>query len=106
MAHLELVALVVREYEPAIDFSVRVQRTVVGEQFAGRVGFFLRVDDCDASFARLVAGGVSIVSPSLLYSDPQPQRSRRHPLPRRAQLRARLRRGLVVDVRLHPHECA
>ena len=91
MAHLELVALVVREYQPAIDFFVNVlqfelvedvpsltndgrpkrwvvvrpagavtgillaradgdrQQSIVGEQFAGRVGFFLRVDDFDAT---------------------------------------------------------
>lgn len=105
MMHLGLVALVVREYAPAIDFFVRVlgfelvedvpsltndgrpkrwvvvrppgaatgillaradgarQEAVVGQQFAGRVGFFLRVDDFDAAFARLVAADVAFVSP-------------------------------------------
>jgi catechol 2,3-dioxygenase-like lactoylglutathione lyase family enzyme len=105
MPHLELVALVVREYEPAIDFFVRVlgfelvedvpalttdgrpkrwvvvrpagaatgillaradgdrQEALVGQQFAGRVGFFLRVEDFGASFARLVAAGVEFVRP-------------------------------------------
>ncbi len=105
MSHLELVALVVREYEPAIDFFVRVlgfdlvedepsltndgrpkrwvvvrppnaltgillaladgpaQRAVVGNQVAGRVGFFLRVDDFDAVFARIRAAKVEVVSP-------------------------------------------
>lgn len=105
MMHLGLVALVVREYAPAIDFFVGVlgfelvedvpsltndgrpkrwvvvrppgaatgillaradgtpQEAVVGQQFAGRVGFFLRVDDFDAAFARLVAADVKFVSP-------------------------------------------
>ena len=104
MSHLELVALIVREYEPAIDFFVNVlhfdlvedvpsltndgrpkrwvvvrpvggrtgillaradgegQASVVGEQFAGRVGFFLRVDDFDATHARMVAAGVRFVT--------------------------------------------
>lgn len=38
------------------------QDQVVGQQFAGRVGMFLRVDDFDATYARLVAAGVRIVS--------------------------------------------
>jgi len=104
MSHLELVALVVREYEPAIDFFVNVlrfelvedvpsltndgrpkrwvvvrpteggtgillaradgehQTSIVGEQFAGRVGFFLRVDDFEAAHARMVAAGVTFVT--------------------------------------------
>jgi catechol 2,3-dioxygenase-like lactoylglutathione lyase family enzyme len=104
MPQLELVALVVREYEPAIDFFVNVlqfelvedapsltndgrpkrwvvvrpagavtgillaradgehQASVVGEQFAGRVGFFLRVDDFDAAHARMVEAGVRFVT--------------------------------------------
>lgn len=104
MSHLELVALVVREYDPAIDFFVRVlgfeliedvpsftndgrpkrwvvvrpvgattgillaradgepQESVVGQQFAGRVGFFLRVEDFAASYARMVAAGVVFVT--------------------------------------------
>jgi catechol 2,3-dioxygenase-like lactoylglutathione lyase family enzyme len=103
--HLELVALIVREYDPAIDFFVRVlgfdliedspartndgrakrwvvvrppgattglllaradgdtQAQLVGQQFAGRVGFFLRVGDFSAAFARLTAVGVAFVSP-------------------------------------------
>jgi catechol 2,3-dioxygenase-like lactoylglutathione lyase family enzyme len=102
---LELVALVVREYDPAIDFFTRLlgfdlvedtpsltndgrakrwvvvrppgaatgillaradgeaQAQVVGKQFAGRVGFFLRVEDFAATYARLSAGGVRFVSP-------------------------------------------
>ncbi|HVF38389.1 MAG TPA: VOC family protein [Gemmatimonadaceae bacterium] len=105
MSQLELVALVVREYEPAIDFFVRVlgfelvedapsltndgrpkrwvvvrpvgavtgillaradserQELVIGAQFAGRVGFFLRVEDFDASFASMTAAGVDFVTP-------------------------------------------
>ena len=104
MSHLELFALVVTEYDPAIDFFVRVlgfeltedapavtndgrpkrwvvvrppgaatgillaradgerQLGVVGQQFAGRVGLFLRVDDFDATYARMVAAGVTFVS--------------------------------------------
>jgi catechol 2,3-dioxygenase-like lactoylglutathione lyase family enzyme len=103
MSHLELVAIVVREYDAAIDFFVRVlgfelvedspsltndgrpkrwvvvrppgattgillaradgerQEAAIGNQFAGRVGFFLRVDDFDAAYARMVAAGVTIV---------------------------------------------
>ena len=103
MSHLELVALIVREYQPAIDFFVRVlgfeliedvpsltndgrpkrwvvvrpvggatgillaradgdqQHGVVGRQFAGRVGFFLRVQDFGVMYARMVAAGVEFV---------------------------------------------
>ena len=39
------------------------QSARVGDQFAGRVGLFLRVDDFEATFARLVDHGVEIVSP-------------------------------------------
>jgi len=39
------------------------QAAAVGNQFAGRVGFFLRVDDFDASYDRMVAAGVTFVSP-------------------------------------------
>jgi catechol 2,3-dioxygenase-like lactoylglutathione lyase family enzyme len=105
MAQLELVALVVQEYDSAIEFFVRKlgfelvqdvaaltndgrpkrwvvvrpvggatgillaradgesQQAVVGAQFAGRVGFFLRVDDFDASFERMTASGVKFVTP-------------------------------------------
>jgi catechol 2,3-dioxygenase-like lactoylglutathione lyase family enzyme len=38
------------------------QAAVVGEQFAGRVGLFLRVDDFDATYARLLAAGVEFVT--------------------------------------------
>src|SRR5664279_3159445 len=99
MANLELVALVVRDYDQAIRFFVDVlqfelvedtpsltddgrptrwvvvrpvgartgillasadgeqQTKMIGEQFAGRVGFYLRVDDFDASYERMVAVG-------------------------------------------------
>ena len=99
--HLQLVAIVVDEYQPAIDFFVdtlgvelvedspsltndgrpkrwvvvrppgaetglllaradgETQSAVVGNQFAGRVGLFLRVDDFDATYARMLAGGVT-----------------------------------------------
>jgi len=104
MSHLELVALIVREYEPAIDFFVNVlqfelvedvpsltndgrpkrwvvvrpvggdtgillaradgkdQSAVIGNQLAGRVGFFLRVDDFKMMHARMVAAGVRFVT--------------------------------------------
>jgi catechol 2,3-dioxygenase-like lactoylglutathione lyase family enzyme len=106
MAHLELVALVVRDYDAAIRFFVDVlqfelvedtpsltndgrpkrwvvvrpdggqtalllaradggqQMGSVGRQFAGRVGMFLRVDDFDTAYQRMVAAGVQFVSPS------------------------------------------
>jgi catechol 2,3-dioxygenase-like lactoylglutathione lyase family enzyme len=105
MSHLELVALVVRDYAPAIDFFVNVlqfelvedvpsltndgrpkrwvvvrppggvtgillaradgehQADIVGKQVAVRVGFFLRVDDFDAAYERMVTAGVSFVTP-------------------------------------------
>jgi catechol 2,3-dioxygenase-like lactoylglutathione lyase family enzyme len=105
MSHLELVALVVRDYDAAIRFFVDVlqftlvedtpsltndgrpkrwvvirpdggqtgillaradgdeQTSVVGQQFAGRVGLFLRVDDFDATYQRMVAAGVRFISP-------------------------------------------
>ncbi len=37
------------------------QRATVGHQFAGRVGFFLRVDDFDAAHARMTQAGVEFV---------------------------------------------
>ena len=105
MSHLELVALVVRDYDAAIRFFVNVlqfelvedtpsltndgrpkrwvvirpnggqtgillaradgdqQTSIVGQQFAGRVGMFLRVDDFDTVYQRMVAAGVRFVSP-------------------------------------------
>lgn len=38
-----------------------VQQRVVGAQFAGRVGLFLRVDDFEASMTRMRARGVEFV---------------------------------------------
>ncbi len=38
------------------------QAAVVGRQLAGRVGFFLRVDDVDAAHARMVAAGVEFTN--------------------------------------------
>ncbi len=38
------------------------QRRAVGEQFAGRVGLFLRVDDFDAAYDRMRASGVEFVT--------------------------------------------
>ncbi|GAB4585764.1 VOC family protein [Nocardia sp. IFM 10818] len=102
--HLELVTIVVAEYEPAIDFFVGAlgfelaedspsvtndgrpkrwvvvrppgggtgillaradgerQVTVVGDQVAGRVGFFLRVEDFDGAYRRMASAGVEFVS--------------------------------------------
>lgn len=104
MSQLELVALIVREYDPAIAFFVNVlqfelvedvpsvtndgrtkrwvvvrpvgggcgillaradgeyQHSRAGDQFAGRVGFFLRVDDFEMTHARMNAAGVRFVS--------------------------------------------
>ena len=104
MAHLHLVALVVRDYDRAIEFFVHVldfdlvedvpsttndgrpkrwvvvrpkggetgmllaradgarQEAAVGQQFAGRVGLFLRVDDFDATYRRLADAGVTFVN--------------------------------------------
>ena len=38
------------------------QNAVVGNQFAGRVGFFLQVEDFEAAHARMVAAGVDFVT--------------------------------------------
>ncbi len=38
-----------------------VQSKVVGEQFGGRVGFFLRVDDFDAQYQRMVDADVEFM---------------------------------------------
>jgi len=40
-----------------------VQAAVVGKQQAGRVGFFLRVDDFDGCYERMLAAGVEFVRP-------------------------------------------
>jgi catechol 2,3-dioxygenase-like lactoylglutathione lyase family enzyme len=39
------------------------QRAAVGEQFAGRVGLFLRVEDFDAQYERMLSAGVEFVEP-------------------------------------------
>ena len=39
-----------------------IQAAAIGNQFAGRVGFFLRVDDFDAAHQRMTAAGVEFVS--------------------------------------------
>ncbi len=39
------------------------QHATVGDQFAGRVGLFLRVDDFDRVYARMQAANVEFVSP-------------------------------------------
>jgi catechol 2,3-dioxygenase-like lactoylglutathione lyase family enzyme len=104
MANIDLVAVIVDDYDPAIDFFVRVlgfeliedapsttndgrpkrwvvvrpagaatgillaradgdhQKAAVGHQFAGRVGLFLRVDDFDATCARMIDAGVAFVT--------------------------------------------
>jgi catechol 2,3-dioxygenase-like lactoylglutathione lyase family enzyme len=40
----------------------RRQRQAVGEQFAGRVGLFLRVDDFEAAYDRMYESGVEFVT--------------------------------------------
>jgi catechol 2,3-dioxygenase-like lactoylglutathione lyase family enzyme len=102
--HLDLIAIVVREYDPAIDFFTGAlgfelvedspaltndgrpkrwvvvrppgaatglllaradgedQTAVIGHQVAGRVGFFLRVEDFDAAHARMTSAGVRFVT--------------------------------------------
>jgi GNAT superfamily N-acetyltransferase/catechol 2,3-dioxygenase-like lactoylglutathione lyase family enzyme len=104
-ANLQLVTIVVDEYDPAVEFFVGVlgfdlvedvpsetndsrpkrwvvvrprggttgvllaradgdvQSAVVGEQTAGRVGFFLHVADFDATRRRLESAGVEFTSP-------------------------------------------
>lgn len=39
-----------------------VQSSAVGEQFAGRVGLFLRVDDFEATYRHMVSHGVDFVT--------------------------------------------
>jgi predicted enzyme related to lactoylglutathione lyase len=39
-----------------------LQAGIVGKQFAGRVGFFLRVDDFTATYERMLAAGVEFVA--------------------------------------------
>ena len=105
MPSLQLVALVVRDYDPAIRFFVDVlgfelvedtaaltndgrpkrwvvvrpvggqtglllaradgdeQARVAGQQFGGRVGLFLRVEDFELSYERMISAGVRFLSP-------------------------------------------
>jgi len=104
MDFLQLVAIVVDDYDPAIGFFVDVlgfelvedspaltndgrpkrwvvvrppgaetgillaradgdeQVAVAGRQVAGRVGFFLRVDDFDVAYERMVSAGVEFLT--------------------------------------------
>jgi catechol 2,3-dioxygenase-like lactoylglutathione lyase family enzyme len=39
------------------------QSAVVGNQVAGRVGFFIQVDDFDAAYERITAAGVEFIGP-------------------------------------------
>ena len=39
------------------------QHAVIGRQTAGRVGFFLRIDDFAAAYTRMQSAGVTFVSP-------------------------------------------
>lgn len=101
---VDLVTVVVDEYEPAIEFFVDAlgfelvedspaltndgrpkrwvvvrppgaetgivlaradgerQGAVVGDQVAGRVGFFLRVDDFELAYARMASAGVRFIT--------------------------------------------
>lgn len=104
--HISLVALVVDDYDPAIEFFVDVldfelvedspalttrdgrpkrwvvvrppgaetgillaradgdrQAAAIGNQAAGRVGFFLQVDDFATAYEKMVAAGVTFVTP-------------------------------------------
>jgi catechol 2,3-dioxygenase-like lactoylglutathione lyase family enzyme len=105
-SHLDLIALIVDDYDSAIAFFTDVlgfelvddkpaqttdgrpkrwvtvrpphaqtgillavadtppQQDAVGNQFAGRVGLFLRVDDFDATYQRLTDAGVTFVRPA------------------------------------------
>ena len=102
--HLSLTAVVVEDYDPAIEFFVGQlgfelaedspaltndgrpkrwvvvrppgaetglllaradgveQEAVVGRQLAGRVGFFLQVEDFEAAYARMESAGVQFAS--------------------------------------------
>lgn len=102
--HIELVTIIVAEYDPAVRFFVDVlgfelvedspsttndgrakrwivvrppsaatgillaradgdhQTAALGHQLAGRVGFFLRVDDFDAAYRRMIAASVEFVT--------------------------------------------
>lgn len=104
MAFLQLTAIIVDDYDEAIDFFTRAlgfelaedspsqtndgrpkrwvvvrppggqtgillaradgerQAAAIGEQYAGRVGLFLQVDDFDVSYARMRAAGVEFLA--------------------------------------------
>ena len=47
------------------------QEAAIGRQAAGRVGFFLRVDDAEEAYARMTAGGVDFLE--ALRSEPYGQ---------------------------------
>ncbi|MDB4954120.1 MAG: extradiol dioxygenase [Myxococcales bacterium] len=110
MSFLELITIVVDDYDTAIKFFVEVlgfdlvddspsltndgrrkrwvvvrppgaqtgillaradgdiQHAIVGKQVAGRVGFFLRVDDFASAYERMQAAGVVFVSPPRIES--------------------------------------
>jgi catechol 2,3-dioxygenase-like lactoylglutathione lyase family enzyme len=101
---VDLVAIIVEDYDPAITFFVRAvgfdlvedspsltndgrpkrwvvvrppggqtgillaradgerQAAVIGDQLAGRVGFFLRTDDFEAAYERMNSAGVEFVT--------------------------------------------
>lgn len=103
MVQIDVVTLLVEEYDPAIEFFTATlgfdliedspaltndgrpkrwvvvrspgaqtgillaradgehQRAAVGNQVAGRVGFFLRVDDFDAAYQRMTEAGVTFI---------------------------------------------
>jgi hypothetical protein len=50
--------VIVDDYDEAIQFFVEA----VGQQFADRVGFFLRVDDFAAAYERMRHHGVEFVT--------------------------------------------
>lgn len=104
LVHIDLVSLIVAEYDPAIRFFVDTlgfelvedspsttndgrpkrwvvvrppgavtgillaradgerQVTAIGHQMAGRVGFFLRVEDFGVAYRRMIAAGVEFVT--------------------------------------------
>lgn len=105
MAVVELITIIVADYDPAIAFFVDVlgfeltedvpsttndgrpkrwvvvrppkaqtgillaradgdvQVAAIGNQMAGRVGFFLRVDDFEVTYARMQRAGVRFITP-------------------------------------------
>ena len=54
--------VVVRPPGAATGILIAQQERGAGEQFAGRVGLFLRVDDFEASYDRMREAGVEFVS--------------------------------------------